>query len=387
MSLSYSDIVAVSVSDARAELLGYLDDIGFEATSWQEGSVPLAMVEIGALVYSKGTEVGAAIKTFFFNSTATGDSLTLFSDSHYDNQRVSAVAAQYSIKLTSSAAAPPHTFDIGDVVVSDGQYNYTNVADGTTVYPYTLATGGNVTLLFEAEIPGEDSSVAAASIDQLISSYAGVSLSDQARVTIGTNEESDSVLRRRNTTKWPTLNLTEPISEAIENVALNSDDTITRATVDDSNPRGPGTFDTYVATNTGGASVPAVSAAQAAIEVKVFGGSSTAQVYSATAVSMNIVGTVYYTPGINAGDVQAAVEERVDTWLGELPIGGQDVATGLTGVVSLNELEHQIRSTQVAGADAVRGVTLTNPTTDFTVGPFEVAVVGVYNITYTAANQ
>ena len=386
MSLSYSEITTVSVDAAKAQLLQWLDGAGFTATSWQEGSVPLALVELGARVWARQSEVAESLKGLIFNDTAIGEALTRFSTSHYANTRVGAIPAQYSIRL-SNAAGVGYPIDVGDVVVTDGEYEFANVADGVTVYPAVLPAGGTLTLLFEAQIPGADASVAAASITNLVTAFAGVTLSHQSQVSIGTDEESDATLRARNATKWPTLNLAEPISEAIVNVALNADATITRAAVDDSNPRGPGTFDAYVATNVGAAGGSAIAAAQAAIEVKVFGGSATAQVYTATVAPMGVAGVVYYAPGFAPADVQTAVQAQVDAWLGTLPIGGQDVATGLTGVVSLNELEHQIRSTQIAGVDAVRGVTLTAPAANFPVGPFEIAVATSYTLTYTAARS
>ena len=384
MSLSYSEITTVSVDAAKAQLLAWLDGAGFTATSWQDGSVPLALVELGARVWARQSEVAEALKGFIFNNTAIGEALTRFSYSHYANTRVGAIPAQYSIRMTN-AAGVGYTIDVGGAIVTDGERQYGCVAGGGIVYPVVLPAGGSLTLLFEAETPGSDASVAAASITNLVTAFAGVTLSHQTQVTIGVDEESDATLRRRNATKWPTLNLAEPISEAIENVALNADATITRAAVDDSNPRGPGTFDVYCATNVGAAGGGAVSAAQAAIERKVFGGAATAQVYAAATAPMAVSGTVYYAPGFAPGDVQAAVEAQVDAWLGTLPIGGQDVATGLTGVVSLNELEHQIRATQIAGVDAVRGVTLTAPAGNFPVPPFAVAIATSYVLTYTAA--
>src|SRR6478609_207575 len=114
---NWSDIVEVSHDEAKQTCLDYLETVGFAATSWQEGSVPLACVELSAEIWSQLSKVAVFLKTMGLNDTAQGDALTRYSSSQYDNDRNQAVTAQRTISLSCSSTAGPHTFNIGDIVI------------------------------------------------------------------------------------------------------------------------------------------------------------------------------------------------------------------------------------------------------------------------------
>src|SRR6187402_256554 len=116
-TLNWADIVEVSHDEAKQSLLDLLDSVGFTATSWQEGEPALACVELSAEIWHQLSKVSVFFKNFALNSTSEGEALTRFSDSHYDNQRDGAVAAQRRTSLACIATAGPHTFDVSDLVI------------------------------------------------------------------------------------------------------------------------------------------------------------------------------------------------------------------------------------------------------------------------------
>src|SRR5205814_9712012 len=126
--------------EANQSLLSMLDGVGFPATSFQEGSIPLGLVELGAEIWSKLSAAAVFLKELGLNQTASGDGLTRFSKSHYANERVGAVAAQRVVTLFCAAGEGPHTIDLSKVVIADPTgRTFRNVEGFGAVYPATLA--------------------------------------------------------------------------------------------------------------------------------------------------------------------------------------------------------------------------------------------------------
>lgn len=384
MTVTWTTIRALTVDECKADILTMLQSVGFSATSWQEGSVPSALVQIGALIWSRSSEVLVALRDFQHLDTAAGDSLTRFAASAYTATRGSSVAARYSIKLTAAATAGPYSLTLGGVVVTDGAYTYRNVDDGTTVYPVTLIAGGNVTLLFEAEEPGAASSVPEATIDTLVTAYAGVTLSNQSQTVVGLDAETDDRLRSRCRAQWGALSF-ETVSSGVETLAYAADPGITRVFVDDTNPRGAGTWDVYLASATGAADAAQVTAAEGTIFPRVFAGSSYGDIIPATEVPVAITGTIWRSPAVTNAQALSAVTDAVTTYLGTVPIGGVDVGAGLQGLVPLNDLELAMREATYLGQPCIRGVRLTAPTGDVVLTTGEVATLGTVTLSVVAS--
>lgn len=386
--LNWADVVEITHDDAKQTLLGLLDSVGFTATSWQEGEPALACVELSAEIWTQLSKVAVFLKGAFLNSTATGEALTRFSSSHYDNTRTGAVAAQRRVTLTCAATSGPHTINLGAVVLAhpDGP-TYRNIADGVTVYPATLPSGGSLSgLVFEAEVAGLDASGKAANtVTILQTTLAGVTVTSDVAYRDGSDAESDAVLRTRNTTKWAQLTQYELIDDAVINIALNATAAVTGVAVNSNNPRGAGTFDVYMASDLVTASAGDIALAQAALDALVFGSSATPKtclVYGAPETPLNLSGTVYYQGSYDATTMASATDDAINAFLETIPLGGFDYYPGPSNVVPVNDVEAVLRAVQVSGQEVKKTVVLTSPS-DLFVGSFGKVTYGTISLTFT----
>jgi hypothetical protein len=383
--MKWSEIVYMTPDECKAQILTWMDGIGFTGSSWGEGAIPSAFVWIGSRVFSKLTEVVYQLKLAHTLADAEDEALDAYADSQYDEERNGAVAAQYLLELTCEAGEGPHSLDVSDVIATDGDYTYRNIEGNSIVYPYNLAGGNSVYLLFEAEQPGADATVAAGTITELQTTFAGVTITDGILQTSGEDEESNDALKARCRTKWPTLSEGETISEHVVNICLNADTTIKRATVDDGNPRGDYTADVYLASDTGTVAGAAVTAAQTALDLRFFSPNTVLAIASA-ADALAITGTVYYDPSVTAGDAQDAVEAALVEFFKSIPVGGFMYGGGLDNVVTTDDVRDAVRSTEIDGARIVRTFAMTVPAANHTVADYDVVTQGALTLTYTAAS-
>ncbi len=384
--LNWNDVVEVTLLDAKQSLLGLLNAVGFAATSWQEGSVPLACVEMSALVWSKGTQYAVFLKSMALNPTSTGEALTRFSASRFANQRKLAIAATRKITLACAAGQGPYTLALGDVVVEDSQrHTFRNVAGLAVVYPVLLPSGGAVQLVFEAEVAGAASQVAPSAVNSLVTTFAGVTVAGDLPLVTGQDEESDSALQARNSSKWATLGF-ELIKDGAENIALNTIG-VTRVAVDDANPRGQATFDVYIAQPGATATSDQVLTTQAAFNRRVFGDTLTCRVIAAPSVALDLVGVVYYDSHFSALSVRAAVESAIVAFIATVPLGGFSFAPGPTNQISLSDIITGIKEATFSGQRCVRAVTLTTPAADISIAAYAALIAGNFSgLTYSATN-
>jgi uncharacterized phage protein gp47/JayE len=371
--LFWSQIVEVTHDQAKQALLNLLDGVGFTATSWQEGSIPLAFVEIGARIWSDLSKVAVTLKRAGFNSTAEGEGLTRFSKSHYNNERQPAQTAQRLITLSCSADEGPYAIDVGDVVVSSSSgRTFRNVAGNDVVYPATLTSGGTLQLLFEAEVAGESHTLGSNALlapnGRLVTTYAGVQISEDVETRPGRDEESDARLRRRNETKWALLTGFELTDKAVENIILTAVPGIETVAVDSSNPRGPGTFDVYVAGEftTG---TEDVESAHELLQRYVMDPdpANVVHVIAAPEVTLNVQGTIYHDARYASADIKLAVEAALVDFIRTIPLGGFDFSPGPQHVVPKNDIENAIKETQINGQRVIKTVVVNVPTVDLPV--------------------
>lgn len=388
--LNWADVVEISHDDAKQTLLDLLDSVGFTGTSWQEGEPVLACVELGAEIWHQGSKVAVFLKSFAINITSSGEALTNFSDSHYDNQRTGAVAAQRRTALACAATAGPHTINIGDLVLAhDDGPTYRNIADGVTVYPVVLASGGALSgLIFEAEVAGADANKAPGSVTSLVTTLAGVTVTSDAIERVGLDEETDPTLKLRNKTKWPTLSEFEVIDDLVIQICLVATEAVSGVVVDSQNPRGEGTFDVYMAEDLITASAGDITLAQAALDLRVFGATATpktALVFGAPAAVLDITGIVYYQGSYEPSDMEAATRAALEDFIRTIPLGGFDFYPGPSNVVPKNDVESVIRDVTIGGQAIKKTVVLSAPAADLLVAPFGKVTLGTISITYTRA--
>ncbi len=378
MPLTFAQLTTpVTRDQVLQDMLDELQSLGFNVTSWQSGSVQRTLLTAVAEVWSTATESVAFLATMAFNDTSETDALTFFADSHYDNQRVTNLATEGLVVLTGGAVGPPHTIVAGDVVVRDpvSGETFENTTGGV------IPASGTLIPTFKARTPGTNGNVANDTITEMVTSFTGVTANNPDPgsgtwiTTLGVDTEADATLRTRNTTKWAVLNFAAP-REAYVQLALGADSDITRVTTDDSNPRGPGTVDVYIARAAGIATGADVTTVQDEIDDKR---PVTADVLAIAAAAQAVVvtGTIHVTTSLNDATKQAAIEQAAIDYIDGLVIGGEILPPATTGVVVFSELLGAI--TAVAG---VRSVALTAPTVDVAVSGFSVATLASPSFIY-----
>lgn len=196
-------IQTTTQAEELADLLADAASEGFPTTSWQSGSVPRTLLEIDAQVNAGVRANVADIAKGGLLDLATGGWLTLLAQSQYDETRVPAVITRGTIVLTCASNAGPYTIGERSIWVSDSSgRRFTPIGSGT------LATGGTLSLTYEAELAGSTYNVAANTITVMTTPLAGVTVNNPSSSWItqtGADEEADADLRARCREKWAPL--------------------------------------------------------------------------------------------------------------------------------------------------------------------------------------
>jgi len=376
VALSVDELIEPMTTDqVLTLLLDILRAHGFPVASWQSGSIQLTLLQAFAELASEHLLVANYLLRAGLLPLSTGGWLTLLSDSHYDNQRFDAVKTKGGVVLTDAESTGPHTISVDEIVLSDAEgRRFRNTTGGTLSLGLTLA------LTFEAELAGADGNVADDTITVVIEGPPGVTATnpdtgDGWITTEGADEESDSSLQERDRTKWAGLGINGP-AEAYVNWAREADSAVTRVYVDDTNPRGAGTLDVYLAGAGGPVAGSVVTAVTNYIEGtadqvgrKAIGADLLVQ--SATQVAVDFSGTVYVDPSLDLTEMETAVQEAIEAFLLEVPIGGVKSFDDEEGQLLLGKLYHAIFS-----IPGVVNLVLTAPITNITLQKNEVAVLG-----------
>ncbi len=382
MSLSYAQLTTPVTRDAAAaDLIALLDSVGFKATSWQTTSIPFGFVMIGAHLYSKGSEFVAFIAPQAYLGQALGESLTRLAASFFQRTRTDSIPTQIRETFTTATGEGPHTnIDIGDVVVQDDEgHTYRNVAGLAVVYPTSFTSAAPVTLLMEAEVAGSDSNVADDTVTELVTTYSGVTCTNDADpvtgtsiVQVGADQQSDDTLTEACETQWGKLTI-QTVKAGTINVLLDAAPGIAKVKVDDGNPRGAGTLDAYIAGEAAVSGGSDVTAAQAALDTRFFGNTGSpprCRALAATGVPLDPTGTVYYDAGFSESDVKSAVQAAILAFVKATPLGGWDYTPGPASTVREDDVSDVIKTVKIGGTNAVKTVDLTMG--DLSVGAFSV---------------
>lgn len=397
-TLKWEQIVEETKDNAKEALLVLLEDADFPATSYQKFSVPWGLLELKAGFWAKLSQIPAALKTFFYNETARETALTKFAASHYANTRAPAVNATRRDTLSCSAAEGPHSIGLGAVVItdSDGKATFRVIDDPSApaVWPQTLASGGTLDLLFEAEVAGIAANLPDGTVTEIVTTLAGVTVTSDALESEGVEEESDPRLRERNSLKWALLTKYELIDEAVRALVLNAFPAIRQVEVDSSNPRGAGTFDVYLSGETQTAGAPDVALAEALLQQYVFGPTSgalqTVKTFAAPETTLAVTGVVYYSGSYSESDVRTAVEGdglaiigSLHEYIRAIPIGGVRYQPGPSFQVPLNDLEFAIKAAKIGETQPVKTVVLSSPVANVAVAHYGKVVSGPSDINLT----
>lgn len=314
-------------------LLSTLAGVGFPVSSWFTGGAGRTLVQGFSRVAADTLQLVSNVSRGGLLDLAPGldpgspgDWLSLLAFSQYQVTRTPAQFAIVRLTLSCIASAGPHTITAGGLWVQmpDGRrYNSTNT--GNVVVP----SGGSVNIDVRAENPGTAYNLGLPVGLTLITSLPGTSAvtsetsggSGTAMMVAGANVESDTSLRNRCRTRWQTIGLqrTADAYDALaRDLASGTTDPVTRTRVNDTNPRGPGTVDVWIA----GASGPLSTPNEALVRAYVLARKSVTadlQVQNASSVVVNVVATIYVRGNAAA---KAEAEQRVIAAINAVAIGG-----------------------------------------------------------------
>lgn len=380
-TVSVDQLVTVPTKDQQLQtVIDLLDSLGFSTTSWQDGSVDRTKLEVFAQCYVTLATIIRDLARSGFNADAVGDWLTLFSASQYDNTRAVARSTKGTVVLTASASAPgPFTIDTGanQKIVADtvNGYIYRNTTGGT------LNAGSTLEVTVQADVAAANRDVANDTITILKTPMAGVTVSNPAIsgtstwiTQFGADPESDDELKFRNQTKWGTLAPDGPES-AYLNWAVTADAAVTRVTVNDLNPRGPGTANLYLAGANGAVGASVVAAVDDYIQGVTDGKRRRGlnvdlETSSAANLTVVITGTVFILAQYNTTELQDAIKLAIDTFFKAIPIGGTKTSSTGPGYVILSGLANAI----FQAGTGVFNAKISSPTDDVELAATQVAV-------------
>jgi uncharacterized phage protein gp47/JayE len=380
MSLSHQALRTPPTRDEVLDvLLSVLALLGFETSSWQDGSIQRTVFTTVASVGADFAKLGSKIAGFGFNSYATGAPLREYSRSSYDNEPQPAQKTVGPCKLVSTAAVP-YAVQVGQLIgATENGVEFGNTTAGT------IPAGGSLdTLVFEAKLAGASGNVANNAIKVLKTPLAGVTISNPPGgngvwyTTSGADPEQVAKLRTRNRTRWGTLNQIAMPSDGFRNLAL-SIPAITKVYVDDQNPRGPYTLDVYVATSTGPATPTELAAVQSLLNIKK-GPTTNVLVLAPTNKVVTVTATIHIQASLNTAAKQAAIRAAIDAFVQALPLGGIILPPSTTRIIPKSELFGAI--TAIKG---VVGVQITTPAGDETMNPIDLATNGVHQLQFLSA--
>lgn len=369
----------------------YLDNLGalgFNVTGWQDGTPQKTLLLGLSRVTSNFAEIGKQIVEMCFNDLARGAALEAYSIARFGNTPKPGTRFKYTVRLTNGGSVP-HTVAVGQLLLSTRQgVQYRNLTGGTV-----SAGGGTLDITVEAVKKGAAGVASDNTITVMVTPLAGVTATNLAGglVLAGEDPELDTTLRLRNSTKWARLTV-ELVADSYRNIALEASDAIRQAEVDDTNPRGAGTIDVYIAGDSGESGPAEVEAAQNVFVTRAFqteaypadptpapGNPDPTRVLvkAAPAVPVTITGTIYYGNTFSAVTVQAKVEAAIAAFVALTPIGGYPYPS--PGKV----LPRENLVTAIQAVQGVRTVVLTDPAADVPLVGFSKATVGALSLAYT----
>lgn len=317
----------MTIDEAKEAIYTGLATRGVRTTGWKPGAATRSIIAVVAIVLAAFSRLQALIAKGGFLETATGQWLTLVAYYVYGVTRSPGTFASGNITF-NNAGGGVYTGGVGDLVVRSSVTNktYRNTASFSIG---ALATG--VLIPFAAVELGADSTAAATTIDELVTTLSGVTCSN-ATALVGTDEENDVDLRTRCTAKLGSLspNGARDAYDYIARSAVRANGTgvgVTRVrTIAD----GVGGVDVYVATATGGVtgtdSDPDtdLGAVAKAIWETTEPLAIEATVQSATAATIAVT-YEWWVRGLDAPrtvDLEPAAAAALAAYLSQVPIGG-----------------------------------------------------------------
>jgi uncharacterized phage protein gp47/JayE len=359
--ITLGQLLTSTTEDEALKLgLEYLSGFGFQATSWQSGSIQYSIVRLLARLYSDLTIGISDAAASGWAKKARGVYLDMLGEYDRDLPRQGAIATIGNMVLTSTAAAPIHTWGVEEIVIADAPTapaNTWRITLGNTLNP-----GTSVTVSVKAETAGSAANIGANATLYLWTPLVGVTVTNPANdlsttwiTTAGQDIESDTRYIERLIGRWHRLSL--GTLDAYKAWVLEADPTITRVVV--KNGTAQGQIRIIGATASGG-----ISASQILTVSNYLNGVTDGKQRRLINDSLLIEGaTTVTTPALTlivtcdaalSSDVVSRVTKAINDMLALLDIGGEIISPSTVGKILASKLYGAIMSQ--AGVRNVTGV-------------------------------
>lgn len=384
MSITFKldDLITPLTSEqVKKSIYDMLGVLGVSTTSWKPGGVVRSIVASCSVTIAALSQLTARLARMSFLETSEGDWLTLVAHHVYGVDRFAATFASGTVTLTNSAGGV-FVYAVGELVISSSA---TGKEYRNTV-PITIPALSSVSCDVAAVEAGSASTAFAGEIDTLVTTAAGVSVTN-ALDFVGQDEETDEALRLRCRDKLGSLSPNGP-ADAYAHFARNSTRAADGTSIGVSRVRttndAAGNVYVYVATASGavpgtiGNTSTDLGKVDDDIQRNAVPLGITAHVASATPVAVPITYELwaYNTVGMSAAQLASAINAALDQFFAKQPIGGNviDFSGG-----------HVFRSEIISVISNVRPeifrVDLTSPAVDVSLASNEVPTLGALVVT------
>lgn len=344
-------LTPVTEEQGLATVLSVLQGFGFQATSWQSGSVQRTLCQTIGKIYSDLTYTVADITNGGYALLAQGayaDQLALYS---FGLTRIAATQTTGTMVLTSSAAAPLNTWVNGGILIADKPpgslgANVYRVVGAGSIGPGVTASPQTITVA--SDVPGSAANIAPGTQLYLWTPLTGVTVTNPAIsgsstwITIpGTDAESDARLGVRCVGRWSALTYGNT-DGAYKFWALTALPALTRVTIT-RDPLVQGSVSVIGATATGGLTAPQITTITDYLNGTVDGVgrrpiNDILTVASATTDTTPALSITVAVASQFAGDAAARITAALIALFGALPIGGKKLPGSNIGYVLLADM-------------------------------------------------
>ncbi len=339
MPMSLAEIQTPLTRDSVRELiLELLTDADFPVEAWQDEGAARMIVEVGAALGAQQSEPIATLAKMLFVALSVDNFLDALLQSNYQETRNPAVAATFPVTLVNAGGVTHVKAAFETVFRATNGQTFSNTAG------YTAAGSASTEIAVRCDLPGSAGNIPAQTLE-ITTPIAGVTAEfEGVFTTVGADAEADPQYRERATAKWPTLRA-ESIDAALTNRIRTAVPSIFSVGYDSDNPRGPGTQDVYLAGENATAGGADVIAAQAVLDLQVFGNGTEdkqCKAIAAPTVTQDIAATVY-VQGISADEATTTLDALWREFLKTIPIGGFDLSPGPTHTIEISQIDGALK--------------------------------------------
>lgn len=380
-----ADIVEITTDEGAAQILAEWAALDIPVdSSFEDGGFPAMVARAGGYIRSCGSKEAVALKSCTIGELLSGDALELWSKSVYGHTRNKSKPAVWRLHVSCASDAGPYTIYEGSLVVTDGSLTFRSTGD-TENYPATVGfslpvtvrSGSSADIAVYCETDGSaGGKVIPGAINRMVTTFAGVTVTNAELLSSGADAETDKELKQRNSTWWTTRNKLTLVRDAYIYYARSADSAVKRVGFDATNPRGEFTLDVYLAGDSGAPGSTTIATVLADLQGRLLPEiASRLQVKPTTTVNQTLTGKAYYLSGFTLSAVQAAIETAIANLVKSLPIQGKTYAGFGQNQILRSQYEKAILSATVGDQLCMSLVELENPPAAITLGVGESVTV------------